>query len=851
MNKDIISVKIQGLLALVSQKVVNEFFSYKRKTFIPRTKKSKNTTYKLGLKNLDSEFIGVGLGGVYFLKQNNPLFASRLKIEEFSSLKDFRALDLNQLSNLKIEWRDFQLEILQACSTKIVGNVVSGMATGKCHGVDEGIMMHDGSIKMSQDIRAGDQLMGPDSKPRNVLASYSNRGELFKIITKRNESFVVNKDHILPVKLLTKVFKNKKETYIYEDSLLTTQQLIDTPKWKFNGRIAIIKKEVNFPEVKHTLDPYLIGVILGDGSTSTKSGVSVYSADKEVQDYCYETASKYKINTRVEQNSGCLKIIFTSGVSRLGSNPIQTEITRLGMSEKNWNNKSIPNEYKFDSKENRLQLLAGLLDTDGHYQLKTNGYEFSNKSEQLAKDVQWLARSLGFQASLKYKETNSQYIQGSPGYRVHISGDVNLIPCKIERKKARQRTKNKDVLHHGIKSIESLGIGDFYGWTVDKDHLYLDDDFFVHHNTLVMLAICYLAAKQNQNVLFTSPTLKTRNNFLAKAKELGLKNVVSYHEVRGSNFRGTGYVIVANSQTVNSDINEGYAKDLVGSIKSLITDEAQNWVKDSWNDLLANLPNLHRLFGFSATSVTEKCAEASTFDEVDWHQALIINACGPVIYRTSQEDTEEHTDDPDLLEIPFDWDEIAYCATANERHWPTLKRAMYDNEERNTKLVKIIKTLQSSNRISVIPINDQRQARKIQKTLNDRVVCWFGNGQIIDFYGRRVKESEIEGLVGAGAYNTIIATSHIDVGWDLPILNCTVLQEGKDYVATVQKSGRVIRKSSVKPLIINLADSFYIYRTQAHKRAKYIEEYYKKRFSRLTTLIQLQEYLVNNEQPHV
>jgi len=366
--------------------------------------------------------------------------------------------------------------------------------------------------------------------------------------------------------------------------------------------------------------------------------------------------------------------------------------------------------------------------------------------------------------------------------------------------------------------------------------------------TLIMLALAYMASHQGQNVLFTSPTLKTRQNFINLAADLKLDNVVGYDEVRGGFLQESGKIIVANSHTVNTDINAGYAKDLVESVKTLITDESQNWTRKGWNHLLLNLPNLHRLAGFSATSVKEE-EEFASFKEMDWHSAAVINVCGPVTYRTSQEDTEKHTDLPDLIEFPFSWDMVKYSSLRKVRAWNKLEQILYANEARNNYLSTLIEVLQDNNRITVVPINDRNQIAKILKKLKhaNKVICWYGQDVIRDYNGKKISSVGIEEKFENGTYNTILATSHIDVGWDLPILNCTLLQEGKDYQSIVQKSGRVIRKSDVTPIVINFSDEDdYVFNAQAAKRTEFIEEYYSKNFFRLNSIEELDKYLKEN-----
>ena len=71
---------------------------------------------------------------------------------------------------------------------------------GKCHGKDTPVLMYDGSVKMIQDVKIGDVLMGPDSKPRNVLDTTVGFGKLYKVTPVKGDPYIVNQNHILSLK---------------------------------------------------------------------------------------------------------------------------------------------------------------------------------------------------------------------------------------------------------------------------------------------------------------------------------------------------------------------------------------------------------------------------------------------------------------------------------------------------------------------------------------------------------------------------------------------------------------------------------------------------------------------------
>jgi hypothetical protein len=137
------------------------------------------------------------------------------------------------------------------------------------------------------------------------------------------------------------------------------------------------------------------------------------------------------------------------------------------------NNKHVPDLYKINSREIRLQVIAGLIDTDGY--MINNTYEIIQKSKQLTDDIVFIARSLGLATTTRVAEKSCIYkgerVSGEY-YRTFISGDIDMIPVKLLRKKAAPRTQIKDVLRYGI-TVSPLGEGDYYGFMIDRNHRYV------------------------------------------------------------------------------------------------------------------------------------------------------------------------------------------------------------------------------------------------------------------------------------------------------------------------------------------------------------------------------------------
>ena len=359
---------------------------------------------------------------------------------------------------------------------------------GKCHGKGTRILMHDGSVKNVEDVAVGDRLMGDDSKPRNVLSLARGRERMYEISTKKSEPYTVNESHILSLR------SGGNNPYFRRN------QVVDIPLKDYMatkpGKKAIYKwykVPVDFPERPLPIDPYFIGVWLGDG---TADNVHVTSMDKEVVDCLYQTAEDWGITVTIAKcNRGSKADTYCLVRKRgkpndarcmtgftLRENPLLEEMKRMGLI----GNKHIPHDYRINSRENRLQLLAGLIDTDGY--TKENCIEWTSNNKGMAEDFVYLCRSLGFHAQLKSKKVKGY--EHNSYYRVVVAGNLCDIPLRVERRKGKARRQVKNHLNYGI-TVTDIGIGDYYGFEIDGNHRYLLDDFTVTHNTSMMQSITY------------------------------------------------------------------------------------------------------------------------------------------------------------------------------------------------------------------------------------------------------------------------------------------------------------------------------------------------------------------------
>lgn len=372
-----------------------------------------------------------------------------------------------QLDRLTSGWQPTELVILAARP-----------AMGKCLGKGTKVVMFDGSLRNVEDVREGDLLMGDDSTPRKVLSLARGMENMYWVHQNRGISYRINESHILSLKRSRNEGKHQKGT-VLNIGLRDYLQSSDKFKSNYKG----YKVPIELPEKHVEIDPYFFGLWLGDGHSYSSR---ITNVDPEVIEYLDTYANELNLPlVKYEQLNRTPNYAITSGQRGKKSEfCIQEELRELNTI----GNKHIPDSYLYNSSVNRLKLLAGLIDSDGHYQSKYDCYEITQKNEQLARQIKYLGDSLGFRVSLNEKQASIATIGfESQVYRVRISGDLTKIPVKIERKKERLRQSEIDWRVTGIQ-VEFDCFDEYFGFELDGNHLFLLEDMTVTHNTAFVVS---------------------------------------------------------------------------------------------------------------------------------------------------------------------------------------------------------------------------------------------------------------------------------------------------------------------------------------------------------------------------
>lgn len=337
------------------------------------------------------------------------------------------------------------------------------------------IMSSSGDDVPVELVRVGDKLMGPDGNSvRNVLELKHGREEMYRFTYADGTSHTFNESHILCL-----VATNSKGTRVAGRK--TTVTVREWLTWGADKKRchAIYRSSVevfNRPQKTLPIPPYILGAWLGDG---TAGCAQFTTADDEIHesiaDYCADIGCNLVVSVNSE-NSNRLNLSRRVGTDK--QNPMLRALRSLGISK----SKRVPDSYLYSSKADRLELLAGLIDTDGHRD--KSGYDFVQKDECLARQTAWLARSVGCHATIREVSKRCGN-NGKVGqyWRVTIGRNVDQIPVRVERKKFDNLNRQRGNLHFSIKSCEPLGEGDYFGFVLDGDSRFLGGDFTVLHNT--------------------------------------------------------------------------------------------------------------------------------------------------------------------------------------------------------------------------------------------------------------------------------------------------------------------------------------------------------------------------------
>jgi hypothetical protein len=353
------------------------------------------------------------------------------------------------------------------------------------------------------DLKVGDKIIGSNGNPCNIIGVYPQGvKDTYKITFNDGYSIITDGSHLWTVSSCNygENSKNRENRYI----TISTEQMLDenlvleqkgtgwNEKRPYKFKTFYKQKNGNskwqIPIVKPIefenndvlpIEPYLLGLVLGDGYF-TKSSTIKISVHKDDFEELFKGILLTENNPYNNIRIGYINYHID-------------DIKNLGLANTHSDTKFIPTTYKYSSIENRLAILQGLMDTDGHCMKskngKFNGTEYSTTSEKLANDVAEIVHSLGGIVRKKskigkYKKEDGTIVECKKVYRLNIKLPSDFNPFRLKRKADRYNPPKKYKIGRYIKNIEPYGQDETVCIAVDApDKLYVTEHAIVTHNT--------------------------------------------------------------------------------------------------------------------------------------------------------------------------------------------------------------------------------------------------------------------------------------------------------------------------------------------------------------------------------
>ena len=346
----------------------------------------------------------------------------------------------------------------------------------KAHPYSSQVVTPDG-IKTWQEIEVGSKLYGRDGNIINVIETHEfGVQDVYEITFNDGRKVKCSDAHEWEI---WRWFVKNGKAYLEPRKYETTEliRFLEMKSLRCNSLKVKIGEAVDFSHIEVPIDPYTLGLMLGDGSlgksNDSRTDITMKHADiNQLVEFI-----PYKI--RNENWGGDIRnTIFIKDCRKI--------LKELNLFDKRSGDKFIPDLYKFNTIKVRLDIVNGLLDTDGSVTTDFGVIEYCSKSKQLAEDFVWIVRSLGIGATIKEKT-----FKGTTYYRCYIyckHDEIRLFNLIRKKDKLKVKKKNRYALNKRefitIEKIEKVGKESIKCVTVDsKDTMYIIEDFIPTFNS--------------------------------------------------------------------------------------------------------------------------------------------------------------------------------------------------------------------------------------------------------------------------------------------------------------------------------------------------------------------------------
>lgn len=645
---------------------------------------------------------------------------------------------------------DFQQEAVEAAIQRTRGILDVPTGGGKCLAPETLVLHYAGHVTRADQVCVGDDLMGPDSKPRRVKSVTHGVGPRYRITPKKGDAWECNDVHVLTLKHTQ------------------TGEIVDIPLNEYLNKSKTFRHlhkqfgvGVDFPEPEQLpVDPYFIGLWMGDGRKSLAQ-VEVTKDDPEIVAYLDAMAEGYDLAELKGNDSNGTRCTSWRIVTPMGQpNPLLEEMRRLFPSD-GYQRRPVPKVLTC-SRRDRMQILAGVVDTDGH--LGNGYYEVSQKPGPISDAIAFIARSLGFRVTHATKTVN-----GVDYDRWNILGSIDRIPCRVERKKAKPRRINKDAQNVGFSVEKVSDAAPYFGFTLNGDGRFLLGDFQVSHNTEIA---CGIAMRLGMtNTLFVAPEADLMHNAARRwEKRTGLEA----GRIGDGWMKPLDGLTSATFQTLSKRLEKGDAKlqAYLKTVGCVIFDEVHTLPASSFYLTAQQIPAYWRI-GVSGTPLARG----------DRKSLFSIAATGSIIYKVPTQLLIDRgfISRPHIQMVPCEQDSTAKGWQAAE------KELIVESKKRNRLVVAQALVAPKPGLVFVKLKKHGRALTDMLKAAGLRVEFVWGekNTSQRDDAIKRLQEGRLDVIVCSVVFQT---------GTDIPEVRSMVIAcGGKSEIATLQRIGRGMR----------------------------------------------------------
>jgi ATP-dependent DNA helicase RecG len=367
------------------------------------------------------------------------------------------------------------------------------VGSGKAQPLDSLVLTPAGFRRMG-DLRVGDEIVVPDGEIALIDGVFpQGERDVWRLVLSDGSSVECDDEHLWIVGTSCGWHRGQAPKVMTTREIrLDTFKANGSSKWYLPTAIPVdLGDDAGLP-----LDPYLFGLLLGDGSF--RHNLRVSTIDDEIRD---AVATAVAPECRLVPVTGSRCDFTIQLTQRVGGarNPVIQTLRDLNLWGVTSHGKYVPDEFKNTSIKNRLALLQGLLDTDGTVHADGFSVSLCSASRRLADDVAWLVRSLGGRARVLPKKA---------AFNVSVALPGDYAPFRLTRKAERVRPRPKyNTFRRGIRAVEHVGRKPVQCISVaHPSRAYITDNFTVTHNTMVALRAMLTVVDAGGQAAMLAPT---------------------------------------------------------------------------------------------------------------------------------------------------------------------------------------------------------------------------------------------------------------------------------------------------------------------------------------------------------